>query len=95
MNLNIYEFRVGGEKECICAPTIIEAMLFYKGLNDLELYDFKYGDDIVLIPREEWKNHFIRDVENPDENGVYPIVATFEEIMKGQTRTDIISTTAW
>lgn len=96
MKKNIYEIRISGEKEWICADTAIEALKFYRGLTDLDLVDFDDEDDIVEVPQSEWSKMNILDTEQPmGDNGNYPIIETFEEYMKHAQFTEIIATTIY
>lgn len=92
--LKIYQFNVGGESEWLCAHTVFEALKFYHSLNDLCIVDFENEDDIIEIPRNEWKNHNIVDFDEMDDDGNYKVIETFEECMKGRVSADIIASTA-
>jgi hypothetical protein len=91
--MNIYEFQTNGEKDWICADTLIEAFQHYNSLNDWEINDFAPTDDIIIIPEEEWENYTIVDEENNDENGSNKTV-TFTEYMIGNIDIELIASTA-
>lgn len=93
--MNIYEFRINGEKEWICAWTLIEALQFYSGLTDISLIEFDDKDDIILVPKEQWKDMNIVNPNELDEQGNPVVTETFEEYMKGKTDVDIIATTVY
>ena len=93
MKTKIYEIRIAGEKEWICADTAIEALKFYFGLTEMDLSDFEDEDDIVEIPKSEWDRKFIYDTDEQDKNGNYPISQTFAEFMKTATGCEMIATT--
>lgn len=90
--MNVYEFRVSGEKEWICANTIIEALQFYYSLNSIDLVEFSETDDIVLVPESEWASMEILDIEAADEDSVNQ---TFAQYMKTAIEPDIIATTCY
>ena len=94
MKTKIYEIRIAGEKEWICADTAIEALKFYHGLTDIDFVDFENEDDIVELPQSEWSKKNILDIDHPtDDEGNYPIIETFEEYMKHAQFAEIIATT--
>lgn len=94
MKTKIYEIRIAGEKDWVCADTAIEALKFYCGLTDMDLVDFEDEDDIVEVPKEDWSNKTIVDtVSHIYEDGDYPIIETFEEYMNHAHETEIIATT--
>ena len=94
MKTKIYEIRIAGEKDWVCADTAIEALKFYCGLTDMDLVDFENEDDIVEVTKENWSKQTIVDTESPmDDNGDYPIIETFEEYMNHAHETEIIATT--
>lgn len=93
--MNIYEFQSNGEKEWICADTLIEAFQFYNSLNDLEINDFDKTDDVVLIPESEWNEYKIVDTEHNSEHPDHCPDKTFAEYMINQTEVEIIATTCY
>ncbi len=93
--MNIYEFQTNGEKEWICANTLIEAFQFYHSLNDLQIFDFDKTDDVILIPESEWSEYRIVDTEHNSEHPNHCPDKTFAEYMVGQTQVEIIATTCY
>lgn len=95
MKTKIYEIRIAGEKDWVCADTAIEALKFYCGLTDMDIIEFEdEDDDIVELPREMWSKKYIIDIEKPmDDGGNYPVIETFEEYMRHAEFTEIIATT--
>jgi len=94
MKQKIYEFSVGGEKEWVCADTLIEALKYYYDLTAMSISEFENDDDIIEIPKEKWAEMKITDTEGieDDETG-FPILMTFAEYMETANRCDIIATT--
>lgn len=95
MKTRIYEIRINGEKEWVCADTIIEALKTYKSITDIDLYDFDNDDDIVEVPKEKWSEMNILDTEAPiSDDLTYPVIMTFSEYMRTEaTHSDIIAST--
>ena len=94
MKTKIYEIRMAGEKEWICADTAIEALKFYQNLADIDLSDFEDNDDIVEVPKEKWSEMKIHDMESAIlDIGEHPVIETFEEYMKHAEFAEIIATT--
>ena len=95
MKTKIYEIQINGEKEWMCADTVIEALKAYCSITDTDLIDFDNDDDIVEVPKEKWHEMNIVDTDGDyDEENGYPITMTFAEYMeKEATSSDIIATT--
>jgi len=91
MKTKIYEFQINGEKEWVCADTIVEALKFYFGLTDMSITDFENDDDIIEVPKEKWAEMKILNVDDEDD---IRTETTFAEYMgKEADRADIIATT--
>lgn len=95
MKTKIYEFQINGEKEWVCADTLVEALKTYCAITDMSITDFEDDDDIVEVPKEKWAEMEIVDTEAEyDEEKGYPVIKTFAEYMETEaTRAEIIATT--
>ncbi len=89
IEMNIYEFQMNGEKDWICAKTIIEALKLYKILTSIEIDNFEDDDDIVLIPQTEWHEYHI-----VDSKGILDDI-TFEEYMQTAEKTHMIASSTF
>lgn len=71
--MRLFELRVDGEKERIGAKNPIEALKYYL---DLTNSDLEWVDDIIEIPKEEWKNIVVKNSEmrNPSKNTIKKIM---------------------
>lgn len=92
--LKIFEFQwtSQGEKEWVCAHTIVEALKFYLSLTSMDMVDLEDDDNIIELPKEEWSKMTIRHTD-PEEGE--PETETFEEFMRGRIRPDIIAGTMY
>lgn len=93
--MNIYEFKVSGETEWICANTIFEALQFYNTLNDMSIHDFSGLDDIKIVPEVKWAEMNIDCIDTVDDQGNQIKIQTFAEYMASAVKPDIIATTCW
>jgi len=88
--MRLFEIQVDGEKERIGAKNPIEALKYYL---DLTNSDLDWVDDIIEIPKNNWKcitvKNWDHDPENPDD---MMESWTAEELMKGLTSPEHIST---
>lgn len=97
MKTKIYEIQINGEKEWVCADTVIEALKAYCSITDMSLVDFENDDEIIEVPKDKWGDMSIVDVEaERDEDGDFPLIMSFREYMeKEATSADIIASTNW
>ena len=83
MKTKIYEIQINGEREWVCADTVIEALRMYSSITDITLADFDNDDDIVEVQREKWSEMNIVDTDGEYNNETgYPVIMTFAEYMK-------------
>ena len=94
--LKVFELRFTdqGEKEWVCARSVIDAIITYVSTTNISLYELSWNDEIVEIPREKWGDYKIRNNERGEdyEDGQEK---TFEEYMKDQEHSDIIAGTMY
>lgn len=64
--MNIYEFRIQGEKEWVTAPTLIKALKVYEDITDNTVDDIDDEDDVVLLTNAQAKKIKIRLEEDND-----------------------------
>ena len=95
MKTKIYEIQINGEREWVCADTVIEALRMYSSITDITLADFDNDDDIVEVQREKWSEMNIVDTDGEYNNETgYPVIMTFAEYMKkAAILANIIATT--
>lgn len=92
--MNVYRIDSGGEKTWMCANTNIEALKKHEELTDLGLVDFDTTDEITEVPKDQWKDLSIIDIDADKENGEYPSI-TFEEYMEDAVSVDMIACTVY
>lgn len=90
--MNVYEINENNISSLICADTAIEALKYYESITDIGLVYYDITDDIIMVPREEWGEREILDVEGWTEEFGYSILQTVEEYMKTAVNTEIIAT---
>lgn len=84
--MNVYRIDTNGESTWVCADTNIEALKKHQEITDIGLIDFDKEDEIVEIPKKDWKD--LRIIQSDEDNYV-----TFEEYMKYVCNSDIIACT--
>ena len=93
--MKIYEIQYNcGEKEWIAANTIIEALKISSGFSDMDLVDFEYEDEIIIVPKEKWKDMYVTDPDCYDENNEQRKLYSFQEWMDKNNKPDMIAMTA-
>ena len=76
------------EKEWIAADNVLQALETYFSITDTDIMDLEDNDEIVELPKSEWKNHFVReDGDKPKES--------FASWMKRNKKPDIIAGTMY
>jgi hypothetical protein len=92
--LKIFELRwtKQEEKYWVCAKTNIQALMCYLNNCSMSLNDLDEADEIVEIPRNEWGNYKIKNMDYDGDDWEY---MTFEEWMEGRTEPDIIAGTMY
>ena len=88
--MNIYLFKIDEEEEYIAAYTAFEALKHYNEITELEISEFSDDDDIILIPKEIWKNYNVIIEENGKEKK-----QTFAEYMKKVDGVEYIASTVF
>lgn len=80
------------EEEVIAANTVIEALLHYNEITDLDINDFNVTDEITEIPKSEWNDYIIKNVDFEFDE---PETSTLAEIMKGLNEPHLICSTCY
>lgn len=83
-SLKVFEIRVGGEKEWVCAYTNIGAIKVHSAITDMDLVEYEDTDEVIEIPENKWPEMRIM--------GDGDTLNTFEQYMKKAMKPDIIAT---
>ena len=93
--MKIYKFEFDNT-DWVAGPNkqaIVEWYLNHTGMGLSDLMEM----DIQSVPRDEWKDGVIVDIESYDENGEHPVIETFEDyVLRMEPHTvEIIATTGY